>query len=44
MVTLKEDTRKYIAELTLMDDIFMNKVFDNDIGRYSTAVANYPKE
>ena len=33
MVTLKEDTRKSIAELTLMDDIFMNKVFDNDIGR-----------
>ena len=24
MVTLKEDTRKSIAELTLMDDIFMN--------------------
>ena len=33
MVTLKEDTRKSIAELTLMDDIFMNKVFENDIGR-----------
>ena len=33
MVKLKEDTRKSIAELTLMDDIFMNKVFENDIGR-----------
>ena len=31
--TLKEDTRKSIAELTLMYDIFMNKVFENDIGR-----------
>ena len=31
--TLKEDTRKSIAELTLMYDVFMNKVFENDIGR-----------
>lgn len=33
MVNLREDTRESIAKLTLMDDIFMNKVFENDTER-----------
>ena len=33
MVKLREDTRESIAKLTLMDDIFMNKVFENDTER-----------
>ncbi len=33
MVKLREDTRESIAKLTLMDDIFMNKVFENDTQR-----------
>lgn len=28
MVNLRADTRESIAKLTLMDDIFMNKVFE----------------
>ena len=43
MVNLREDTRESIAKLTLMDDIFMNKVFENDTGAYSVVVANYLK-
>ena len=31
MVNLRADTRESIAKLTLMDDIFMNKVFENNI-------------
>lgn len=33
MVNLRADTRESIAKLTLMDDIFMNKVFENDTER-----------
>jgi predicted transposase/invertase (TIGR01784 family) len=33
MAKLREDTRESIAKLTLMDDIFMNKVFENDTQR-----------
>lgn len=33
MVNIREDTRESIAKLTLMDDIFMNKVFENDTER-----------
>ena len=33
MVNLREDTRESIAKLTLMDVIFMNKVFENDTER-----------
>ena len=33
MVNLREDTRESIAKLTLMDDVFMNMVFENDTER-----------